>query len=122
MDEKISPKLKNTITKIRKILEEEDIAGLIVLHLPGFSEYLLRTNPKYSCMELVDQGEEFKVKIKANSKDFKSTAEMNRSITNTSDMLYRITQTGGEILYPLFEISENLDKKMKEQGIHISHD
>lgn len=47
-----SPKLKKAMEDIKKILHENDIAGFVVLHTPGFSEYLNRVDPSYSCAKL----------------------------------------------------------------------
>ena len=51
-----SPKLKISISEIKAILEKHDIAGSIVLHTPGNSEYLMHINPTYSCAKLQDGG------------------------------------------------------------------
>ena len=37
-----SPKLKRVLAEIKAILDKEDIAGSIVLHTPGFGEFLLK--------------------------------------------------------------------------------
>jgi hypothetical protein len=44
-----SPKLKKAMEQIKKLLTENDITGLVILHTPGFSEYLNHCTASYSC-------------------------------------------------------------------------
>ena len=43
-----SPKLKEAMAEINAVLERHDIAAHVVLHEPGFSEYLWRIDPSWS--------------------------------------------------------------------------
>lgn len=47
-----SPKLKKAMREIETILKAHDIAGSVVLHTPGYSEYLLHVFASYSCMTI----------------------------------------------------------------------
>lgn len=47
-----SPKLRETMAKINTIIAQEDIAGYIVLHENGFSEYLLAIEPSWSIIKV----------------------------------------------------------------------
>lgn len=47
-----SPKLKKAMVQIEAILKENDIAGAVVLHTPGFSEYLNHVKTSYSCVTM----------------------------------------------------------------------
>jgi hypothetical protein len=47
-----SPKLKKIMQQIKNILDAEDVAGVVVIHEPGFSEYLNRITPKYACLSI----------------------------------------------------------------------
>ena len=58
-----SPKLKKAMEEIKKILQENYIAGFVVLHTPGFSEYLNRVDPSYSCAKL--EGNELRFRVKS---------------------------------------------------------
>jgi|688.fasta_scaffold1093272_2 hypothetical protein len=50
-----SPKLKRVMMKIQHILDQEDVAGFIVLHTtPHFCEYYNKLNPSYSLAHLDD--------------------------------------------------------------------
>lgn len=57
-----SPKLKKAMEKIKAILKENDISGFVVLHTPGFSEYVNHLQTSYSCAKVVPHGIEFKLK------------------------------------------------------------
>lgn len=46
-----SPKLKSVADQIKQILRDNDVAGYVVLHTPGFSEHLIEITPSYSCLE-----------------------------------------------------------------------
>lgn len=39
------PKLKKVMEQIKGILKDNDITGFVVLHSPGFSEYLNHVQP-----------------------------------------------------------------------------
>lgn len=57
-----SPKLKKVMEQIKTILSENDIAGFIVLHSPGYSEYLNHLQTSYSCATVVPDGIALKLK------------------------------------------------------------
>ena|SRR5690349_3400041 len=59
-----SPKLKKAMAEIEGILQDNDIAGFVLLHDPlGFAEYRNHLNPSYSCA-FIENGA-FRVKLKA---------------------------------------------------------
>lgn len=51
-----SPKLKKVMDQIKGILDENDIAGFVVLHSPGYSEYLNHLKTSYSCATVIPEG------------------------------------------------------------------
>lgn len=55
------------MTRIRAILKEEDIAGYVVLHEPGHSEYFLGFDPSWSVVQL-ERDEDGNVGIRLRSK------------------------------------------------------
>lgn len=57
-----SPKLKIAMDEIKTILKKHDIAGFILLHAPGFSEYLNHVSPSYSCAKLEPEQLRFRLK------------------------------------------------------------
>lgn len=56
-----SPKLKTAMDEIKAVLKKNDIAGFVVLHTPGFSEYLNHLDTSYSCAKLDNDGLFFKI-------------------------------------------------------------
>lgn len=57
-----SPKLKKAAEEIKEILNRYDIAGVVLLHTPGHSEYLLRLDPSYSCANMNEKTGEVRLK------------------------------------------------------------
>jgi hypothetical protein len=57
-----SPKLKKAIEQIKTILKENDISGFVVLHTPGFSEWLNHLETSYSCAKVCPEGVRLKIK------------------------------------------------------------
>lgn len=57
-----SPKLKKAMEDIKTILKENDIAGVVLLHTPGFSEYLNHLGTSYSCASIAPEGVRLKLK------------------------------------------------------------
>jgi hypothetical protein len=57
-----SPKLKAAMDDIKDVLKRYDIAGFVVIHTPGFYEYLNYLTPSYSCAKL--ENGEFRVRLK----------------------------------------------------------
>lgn len=58
-----SPKLKIAMGEIKAILKKHEIGGFVIIHTPGFSEYLNHINPPYSCAKMANGG--FEVRLKA---------------------------------------------------------
>lgn len=108
--------------EIKDILHKHNIAGAIVLHTPGHSEYLLRIDPSYSCAKF--QGEELRVKAKL-QEDFNGNKEaQQRKVADTSNMLRLMAETTGNISLSLFEISSRVDQAVDadhHSGGHTSH-
>lgn len=57
-----SPKLKKVMEQIKGMLKENDIAGFVVLHTPGHSEYLNHLQTSYSCATVTTEGVVLKLK------------------------------------------------------------
>jgi hypothetical protein len=57
-----SPKLKKAIEEIKEVLNKHDIAGFVILHTPGFSEYLNHVTTSYSCAQVTPEGVRLRLK------------------------------------------------------------
>lgn len=116
-----SPKLKKAIQEIKVILSREDIAGVIILHEPGFSEFLVKIDPTYSCAKIQDG----QLKVKSKKEDFKENPAMRqRVVQNTSNMLNMLGTNGGHCILPIMEMSNKVDKLIEAEhgkGYFSSH-
>lgn len=101
-----SPKLKRVMEDIKAILKEEDIAGTVVLHTPGFSEFLLKIDPSYSCAFI--EREAFRIK----STHLKSKKEKKQKLTDTANMLNHLSEVNGRLAMNLIDASEFIDNKL----------
>lgn len=87
-----SPKLKNAAAEINEILKKYDIAAMVVLHTPGFSEYLFNVTPSYTCCKMDQNG----MRIKTNPDDPKEKKE--KEVNDTFNMLYHFSDVGGMLV------------------------
>jgi hypothetical protein len=114
-----SPKLKVVMEEIKKILSDNDITGFVVLHTPGFSEYLNHVEASYSCAKVTDNGIEFKLSSKELGPLMTKlvAAGTYNMITHLSDVMAKYT-----IAY--IDAHELLKKKWggtEGPGSHTSH-
>lgn len=117
-----SPKLKMAAEDIKDVLKKYDIAAVVVLHTPGFSEYLFAVTPTYSCAEL--DGGRFRVKIKlSHYNDDKKMRD--RFVKDTTNMMYHLSHITGTLAMNLLEASKILDETVQADhvgGGHSSHE
>lgn len=57
-----SPKLKKAMDEIIDVLKKHDIAGFVILHTPGYSEYLNHCTTSYSCATVTPEGVRLRLK------------------------------------------------------------
>ncbi len=113
-----SPKLKKAMQQIKNILEENDIAGFVVLHTPGFSEYLNHVQTSYSCATITPDGVRLRLKeAEVGKEKAKFLAE------NTYNMITHLTEviTVSATLY--IECHDLLKTKLNgssEEGEHTT--
>lgn len=114
-----SPKLKKATEEISKILEKHDIAGMIVLHTPGHSEYLLKIDPSYSCAQLSGDGLRVRARLK---EDFNGdVAKFTQVKTDTSNMLELLSHTTGQMALNLMETADAVSKQTGSTHTGGSH-
>lgn len=105
-----SPKLKNAMLQIKNILDANDIAGVVVLHTPGYGEHLIKIDPSYSAakIEHLPNGEEaIRVKIKTKETGKAKAKQLSEDTTNMFHILTSLTLPKASIL---MDTSECLDK------------
>lgn len=104
-----SPKLKRVMAQIKAILDAEDVAGLVVLHTPGYSEYLQNLTPSYSCMKWEQGG---RVRFLSKLSDYNGNAAAKRKKEeDTSNMLNLIGTTAGHSAMQMLDLSKIFDKQ-----------
>jgi len=107
---KYSPTLKTAMERIKAILKEYDIAGSIVLHTPGFSEFLVKVDASYSCAKF--EGDYLRVKAKL-QEDFQGDkAAQKKKIEDTVNMITHLADTNAHTSLGMYELLERLKKNM----------
>ena len=107
-----SPKLKRAIQEIKDILSREDIAGVVILHEPGFSEFLVKVDPTYSCARIQDG----QLRVKSKKEDFKQNPAMREKVVqNTANMLHMLGKNGGHCILPIMEMSSKVDRQIEAE-------
>jgi hypothetical protein len=102
-----SPKLKKAMEQIKKIVDEHDIAAHVVLHTPGFTEYLNHITPSYSCAKLENEN----IRIRAKAEDFGGDVKIrNQKLTDTVNMISHFSDRLSEDALSYIRVSEMLDK------------
>lgn len=108
-----SPKLKKINEEIQKILKDNDISGVILLHTPGFGEFSVNISPSYSCAFV--EGHALRVKAKLNE-DFNGDKELwTQKVKDTANMLHILSNMGSKILGTIDEISLAVDKSVNSE-------
>ena len=117
-----SPKLKKAMEQIKAVLKEHDIAAVVVLHTPGFSEYLNVLSPSYSCAEVVPG----RINFKTGSQHYNGDkAKREKMVADTSNMMHHLSTVTGKISLGLLDASAMIDRAFESEhfgGGHTSHD
>ncbi len=117
-----SPKLKKAMEEIKDIISKYDIAATVVLHTPGYSEYLKAISPSYSCAKFEAND---KVRFRCKAEDFGGDKEKrNKMLADTSNMLNLLAEVSGREIMAIMQLSEYFDKIVDAEhgnGGHSSH-
>jgi hypothetical protein len=116
-----SPKLKKAMAEIKDILSKHDIAGMIVIAEPGFSELLNKLDPTFSCIKVNGDSIRFKSKITDYNGD---KAAQVKQITESINILQTITEYAGMNILALMDLTEQLEKDFSaggQGGTYTSH-
>ncbi len=101
-----SPKLKNAAEEIKEILAKHDIAGMIVLHTPGHSEFVLDITPSYSCAWI--QGGS--LRFIAKKAEYNSIEEWRQKVADTANMISLLSDTSAQLVMNMIKASEMIDE------------
>lgn len=106
-----SPKLKIAMEEIKAILSRHDIAGAVILHTPGFSEFLFSPTPSWSVARLEPTGF---LRIKTNPADPKEVKK--KQIEDTMDMISGMATSSMEITKGCKAVIEMLKDRFRFDG------
>lgn len=89
---------------------------MVVLHTPGYSEFLNKLNPSYSC--IIQNGDHIRFRAKLIDYNGGRQAWLEKT-TNSLNLLQCITETTGMVLLPLIDFTEKLEVALdSEKGGH----
>lgn len=104
-----SPKLKKVMEEIKSLLEENDVAGHVVLHTPGHAEYLMHLTPSYSCLTIDEATGRVRFKSRL-QEDHGGDVELQRkTLEGTANMLSSMTNVMGNNSLMIMKLSEIAD-------------
>lgn len=114
-----SPKLKKAMEEIKKVISKYDVGAMVVLHTPGFSEYINRLDPSYSC--IIQNGDEVRVRARA-KEDFNGDKEArNQKIADTANMLHLLSEVGMRQGLAMSEVSQKVDQIVNAEHFGNGH-
>ena len=104
-----SPKLKRIAQEISAIFRREDIAGIAILHTPGFAEHILNITPSYSAIIIHPQKQI--AEVRGDASNYGNDKEKrNKVLADTANMLRCISDVGGPLMLSLMELSQKVDE------------
>lgn len=107
------PKLKKAMAAIQAILNEHDIAAVVVLHTPGFCEFMLHVSPSYSCARF--DGNELRVRAKLKEDYQGDIARWTLDVNNTANMLQGMADMTAPMAVQLFRLADIVNKKVNAE-------
>lgn len=96
------------MARIKAILEEEDLGGFVVIHTPGYSEFVTKINPSYSCATIMPNG----VGIRVNSTGIKDPEEKKQKVTDTANLIIHLADVVGQNAMNLIKVAQTLEQKL----------
>lgn len=117
-----SPKLRQAMEEIKAVLNKHDIAGVVVLHSPGYGEHYMKLDPSYSSVKMVQvEGNDVGIKLNVDSKTHPDPKERKKAVTNSVNMveiLYELTDLKTD---NLSDISTAIHKAFENKGTYIEN-
>lgn len=112
--------------EITDILSKHDIAGMIVLHTPGFSEHLIKVDPTYSCARIVHDKNREGIRVRAKlQEDFQGNKNLQKKkIEDTINMFDHFSTIGGMQVMNILDTFDMLKKNVdfdSTPGDHTSN-
>lgn len=92
-----SQKLRDVMEEIKPILKKHDIAAFVLLHEPGFTEYLNHITPSWSCAKVTSGDDEVGhyegLVISLNAEEYPDVETAQKVANNTYNMIADLTET-----------------------------
>lgn len=107
--------------EVKQVLQKHNIAGVVVLHTPGFSEYLYHLTPTYSCASIASNGN---MVFKGAKKHYDDEADRHNKLKDTANMLTLLAEPLALCATNIIDASESFDKAFgaeHTEGGHTSH-
>lgn len=116
-----SPKLKKAMEQIKTVLKEHDIAGVVVIHTPGFSEYLNHLDTSYSCAHVSPDGGKITVRLKRSEVGQAKAKQLAEDTYNMIVHLSRVTVGNAAVYIDCYELLKDRWGGEEEDGTHTGH-
>jgi hypothetical protein len=100
---------------IEAILKEHDIAGVCVLHMPGFVEVLSDLSPSYSCLSVkhVDDNHGLEIRVRSKLADYNGDVEaQRRDLEATAGMASSFAECLALNAIEMVQLAKTLDEKL----------
>lgn len=107
-----SPKLKKAMEEIAAVIKKHDIAGVVVLHTPNYSEHRMFLQPSYSC---VSEFSDNHIRVKAKAAEYDSIEARNAAIRDTTNMFHHLANLGGKQTLMLMDVADMVNAKVKAE-------
>jgi hypothetical protein len=101
-----SPKLKMAMTAIQAIMKQHDIAGVVVLHTPGFGEFFTKIDTTYSGARFVTQGNQTGLHFKVKAAELGGREQANIVAASTANMFQILADNLAPITMMMIEGAE----------------
>jgi len=116
-----SPKLKEAMAEIKAILKKHDIAGHVVLHEPGFSEYLLAIEPSWSLLRFDKNQIRFRSKLEDFTGDRDAQHQASENTVSLIKHFVDVLNRDAGIFEDLHKILLKHWKITHSEGVHTGH-
>lgn len=104
-----SPKLREAMEEVKAVLKKYDIAATVVLHTPGYAEYLHALSPSYSYVSTDAET------IRITTKKSDSLEVKQEKLTNSANMLKILCDTNKMLYRNLERVSYMLDEMVEAE-------
>lgn len=115
------------MAEIKAIMDKHDIAGLVVLHTPGFGEHMLKMDPSYSSIKaetIIGASGEIQtgLRLKVNQETHPNRKDAERAISDSVNMVDTLCSLTAGRAQELFSLMDFIADALSQHGIDIDRD